>query len=156
MWRVDSLEKTGWHHGLDGHESEWTPGAGDGQGGLVCCDSWGLKESDTTERLNWTELNVIIMTTQIWEPIIPGSVCVDAAHIEVSMLSRHEILHSSLNCSPDSSLELCSAMTNPPSLVSLDNSFYTFLHCIYHICNLTICLKVMGCESGSFNKVSKH
>ena len=37
-------------------ESEWTPGVGDGQGGLVCCDSWGRKESNTTERLNWTEL----------------------------------------------------------------------------------------------------
>ena len=40
-----------------GRESEWTPGVGDGQGGLACCDSWGRKESDTTERLNWTELN---------------------------------------------------------------------------------------------------
>ena len=81
MWRVDSLEKTlmlgggegddrgwdekgmtedemaGWHHWLDGHESGWTPGVGDGQGGLACWDSWGRKESDTTERLNWTELN---------------------------------------------------------------------------------------------------
>ena len=46
----------GWHHWLYGHESEWTPGVGDGQGGLVCCDSWGRKESDTTEWLNWTEL----------------------------------------------------------------------------------------------------
>ena len=36
-----------------GCESEWTPGDGDGQGGLACCDSWGRKESDTTERLNW-------------------------------------------------------------------------------------------------------
>ena len=44
-----------WHHWLDGCESEWTPGVGDGQGGLVCCDSWGRKESDTTEQLNWTE-----------------------------------------------------------------------------------------------------
>ena len=44
-----------WHHWLDGHESEWTPGVGDGQGGLACCDSWGRKESDTTERLTWTE-----------------------------------------------------------------------------------------------------
>ena len=42
----------GWHHGLDGCESEWTPGVGDGQGGLACCDSWGRKELDTTERLN--------------------------------------------------------------------------------------------------------
>ena len=44
----------GWHHRLDGREFEWTPGDGDGQGGLACCDSWGRKESDTTERLNWT------------------------------------------------------------------------------------------------------
>jgi len=37
-------------------EFEWTPGVGDGQGGLACCSSWGHKESDTTERVNWTEL----------------------------------------------------------------------------------------------------
>ena len=49
-------EMAGWHHQLDGRESEWTLGVGDGQGGLVCCDSWDCKESDTTERLNWTEL----------------------------------------------------------------------------------------------------
>ena len=51
----------GWHHRLDGRESEWTLGVGDGQGGLACWDSWGRKESDTTEQLNWTELN--------WMPI---------------------------------------------------------------------------------------
>ena len=50
-------EMAGWHHWLNGRESQWTPGVGDGQGGLACCDSWGLKESDTTEQLNWTELN---------------------------------------------------------------------------------------------------
>ena len=73
MRRADSLEKTdagrdwgqekgttedemaGWHHWLNGRESEWTPGVGDGQGGLACCNSWGRKESDTTERLNWTD-----------------------------------------------------------------------------------------------------
>ena len=78
MWRVDSLEKTdaerdwgqeekgttedemaGWHHWLDGCGSQWTPGVGDGQGGLACRDSWGCKELDTTERLNWTELNTL-------------------------------------------------------------------------------------------------
>ena len=48
-------EMAGWHHWLDGRESEWTLGVGDGQGGLACCDSWGREESDTTERLNWTE-----------------------------------------------------------------------------------------------------
>ena len=42
----------GCHHWLDRRESELTPGVGDGQGGLACCDSWGCKESDTTEQLN--------------------------------------------------------------------------------------------------------
>ena len=46
-------EMAGWHHWLDGHEFVWTPGVGDGQGGLACCNSWGHKESDTTEWLNW-------------------------------------------------------------------------------------------------------
>ena len=46
-------EMAGWHHSLDGRESERTPGVSDGQGGLECCDSWGRKELDTTERLNW-------------------------------------------------------------------------------------------------------
>ena len=48
-------EMAGWHHWLDGHEFGWTLGDGDWQGGLACCDSWGRKESDTTEWLNWTE-----------------------------------------------------------------------------------------------------
>jgi len=74
MWRADSFENldagkdwgqeekgttevemVGWHHRLNGHGSGWTPGVGDGQGGLACCSSWGRKESDTTQRLNWTE-----------------------------------------------------------------------------------------------------
>ena len=50
-------EMVGWHHPLNGHEFEWTPGVGDGQGDLACCSSWGHKESDTTEWLDWTELN---------------------------------------------------------------------------------------------------
>jgi len=50
-------EMSGWHHWLDGCESQWTPGAGDGQGGLACCDSWGHKESDTTDRLIWSDRN---------------------------------------------------------------------------------------------------
>ena len=49
-------EMVGWHHWLDGHAFGWTPGVGDGQGGMVCCGSWGCKESDMTEQLNWTEL----------------------------------------------------------------------------------------------------
>ena len=62
VWRQEEkgmteAEMAGWHHRLDGCEFEWTLGVGDGQGGLACCDSWGHKESDTTGRLNRTELN---------------------------------------------------------------------------------------------------
>ena len=49
-------EMAEWHHRLDAQEFGWTPGIGDGQGGLACCDSWGGKESATTEQLNWTGL----------------------------------------------------------------------------------------------------
>ena len=52
-------EMVGWHHWLNGHGFVWTPGVGDGQGGLACCGSWGCKKSDTAEWLNWTELNWI-------------------------------------------------------------------------------------------------
>ena len=48
-------EMVGWHHQLNGHGLGWTPGVGDGQGGLVYCSLWGRKESDMTEWLNWTE-----------------------------------------------------------------------------------------------------
>ena len=50
-------EMVRYHHWLNGHESEWTPGVGDGQGGLACCSPWGRKESDTSEQLNWTHLS---------------------------------------------------------------------------------------------------
>ena len=49
-------EMVGWHHKLNAHEFEYSPGVGDGQWGLVCCSPWGLKELDTTERMNWTQL----------------------------------------------------------------------------------------------------
>ena len=51
-------EIVGWCHQLNGHGFGWTPGVDDGQGGLACYSSWGHKESDTTERLNWTEYNM--------------------------------------------------------------------------------------------------
>ena len=62
-------EMAGWHHGLDGRNSEWTPGVGDGQGGLACCNSWGCKELDTTEQLNWTELNWMVGLCQGIRPV---------------------------------------------------------------------------------------
>ena len=49
-------EMVGWHHRLNGRGFGWTPGVGDGQGGLACCSSWGSKELDRTEWLDWTEL----------------------------------------------------------------------------------------------------
>ena len=52
---ITESEMVGWHHRLHGRESEQAPGVCDGQGGLACCSPWGHKESDTTERLNWTE-----------------------------------------------------------------------------------------------------
>ena len=89
MRRTDSLEKTlmlgkiegrrkkgmtedemvGWYHRLDGRESEWTLGVGDGQGGLACCNSWGLKESDTTEQLKWTEDPENFVQSFDWETV---------------------------------------------------------------------------------------
>ena len=57
--RTREDEMVGWHHWLNGHGFVWTLGVGDGQGGLACCGSWGLKESDTTEWLNWTELRLL-------------------------------------------------------------------------------------------------
>ena len=54
-------EMAGWSYSLDGCESEWTPEVGDGQGGLACCNSWGHKESDMTEWMNWTELNMSLL-----------------------------------------------------------------------------------------------
>ena len=58
-------EMVGWHHRLDGREFGWTLGVGDGQGGLACCDSWGRKESDTTERLNWNTLKTSFLIERI-------------------------------------------------------------------------------------------
>ena len=67
-------EMAGWHHWFDGHEFEWTPGVGDGQGGLACCDSWGHKESDMTEQLNWTDRRCMVcLSVHVSSPILPPS-----------------------------------------------------------------------------------
>ena len=79
-------EIAGWHHWLDGREPEWTLGVGDGQGGLACCDSWGRKESDTTEQLNWTELNCgrfrvnRKQNSQLWRTFVHDSNCLVSRH----------------------------------------------------------------------------
>ena len=94
MRRVDSLENTdagrdwgqeekgttedkmaGWHHWLDGRESWWTPGVGDGQGGLACCDSWGRKKLDTTKRLIWSDRFFNFIFDFIVDPLVLCSLC---------------------------------------------------------------------------------
>ena len=67
-WRKEEKGTTedvmvGWHHWLNGHEFEQTPGDGRGQGSLMYCSPWGLKESDTTEQLNWTEAYLASLAT---------------------------------------------------------------------------------------------
>ena len=58
------VELVRWHHWVNGHGFGWTPGVGDGWGGLVCCSLWGRKQLDRTERLKWTELNWISIETE--------------------------------------------------------------------------------------------
>ena len=60
-------EMVGWHHWVNGHGFGWTLRVDNGKGGLACCGSWGHRELDTTERLNWTELNMPQVTTPCWE-----------------------------------------------------------------------------------------
>ena len=55
-------EMVGWHHQLNGHEFEQTLGDGEGQGSLVCCSLWGLKDSDMTEQLNNNKYNASTFT----------------------------------------------------------------------------------------------
>ena len=95
-------EMAGWHHWLDGHESEWTPGVSDGQGGLACYDSWGRKESDTTEWLNWTELNF-------------------------QRNPRADLLQNGLVGSPCSPRD-CQESSPTPQFKSINSSALSFLH----------------------------
>ena len=67
-------EMAGWHHWLSGHEFDWTPGVGDGQGGLVCCRPWCRKELDMTEQVTLTYLPIFLRTIRgfpgsYWEKI---------------------------------------------------------------------------------------
>ena len=94
----------GWHHWLDGREFEWTPGDGDGQGGLECCDSWGRKVSDMTEWLNWTELNLLLrlyscdrkLHPSLWHFLVLSPACLsNICHILIQCLEKAMATHSS-------------------------------------------------------------
>ena len=106
----------GWHHRLHGHGFEWTPGVGDGQGGLVCCGSWGHKESDTTEtELNWSIpliLNSILLYKfpqlfRIW------IVCLSLIHVRLLVTPRTVTLQVPLSVG-FSRQEYWSGLPRPP------------------------------------------
>ena len=93
-------EMVGWHHQFNGNEFEHSPGAGDGQGGLACWGSWGRKESDTTELLNWTDGNLFSVFSRN-SSTIPISICKKSQELTVNECF-HSICH------------LCGGRTNLP------------------------------------------
>ena len=128
----DDREWDGWMvNQLDGREFEWTPGVGDGQGGLACCNSWGRKESDTTERLNWTESHVCCSKSSyviywltalniysLWNMrkfIWHGSIL---SKISSGVQKNHRIVHSKIEFFRKHLINL------PKWIESLDSTFY--------------------------------
>ena len=113
-------EMAGWHHWLDGREFEWTPGVGDGQGGLACCDSWGHKESNMTVWLNWTDWKQLWCRLSLC--IVPLSSRIETCFViymwicQPSQTIQNEALvHSSMNlflfrfCHLSAFVHLCSS-----------------------------------------------
>ena len=114
-------------HELNGHGFGWTPGVGDGQGGLVCCGSWGCKESDVTEQLNWSYL-LIVRPADIFGPYFIES-------LSVFSVGSHLFLKCSpLFCLCTLSSHLFHCLREPfythCSLSSL--RFYPWLLCIFN------------------------
>ena len=64
---VTENETVGWHHRLDGYETEQTLGGSEGQGSLACCSPWGHKESETTEQLNSNNQSILVHWLHSWE-----------------------------------------------------------------------------------------
>ena len=111
-------EMVGWHHQLDGHEFEQAPGVGDGQGSPACCSLWGHKESDTTKRLNGTEL-MKYCSSQHWtllpSPVtsMTGVVFVLAlSEVLFSFLMVYTLSHWMLSTDIASSPPICGEITN--------------------------------------------
>ena len=96
-------EMAGWHHWLDGCESEWTPGVGNGHGGLACCNPWGRKELDMIERLIWSDLMVFN-----WKWIISGSSFFDSWYKRGLIYSWGRILHICIEVGLPTVMWLCS------------------------------------------------
>ena len=89
-------EMVGWHHWLNGHEFEQTPGDCEGQGSLVCWSPWGHKESDTTERLNWTKLMHSFPNLEPVHCFMSGSNCCFLTCIQVSQEAGKVVWYSHL------------------------------------------------------------
>ena len=104
-------EMAGWHHGLDGQESEWTPGVGDEQGDQACCDSWGRKESDTTERLNWTYCKIKLENSLLY--FIWSSLWVTERTVQ--LLSGCHLQNQALLTSVVQTFQVCIAVINVTS-----------------------------------------
>jgi len=126
-------EMVGWHHWHNGHGFGWTLGVGDGQGGLACCGSWGHKESDTTERLNWTEALKMPLLYKI--PVFTPKEF-------SSFFSCPDVYEPYLSSPPNSRLHPVSL---PISYTALDlHSWYSCVHLCYmcfaaHLCFLILC-----------------
>ena len=94
-------EMAGLHHWLNGRESEWTPGVGDGQRGLVCCDSWSRKESDMTEQLNWTELIEFYFTHGTPDPHKHGTKSWQEHRLRIRMYPQQFVEQQPTSLSPN-------------------------------------------------------
>ena len=96
---ISEDEMAGWHHRLDGRGFGWTLGIGDRQGGLACCDSWGRKESDTTEQLNWDiflELSCFFDDPTNVSNLISGSSAFSKTSLNIWKFRVHVLLKTGL------------------------------------------------------------
>ena len=116
-------EMAGWHNWLDGRESGWTLEVGDGQGGLACYNSWSHKELDTTERLNWTELNATVLELFVPLKLITETLPLPKQCLKIQLLPGWAEIHIYLNY---------------PTHLQCENRCFLDLQMIMHFCYLFV------------------